>query len=73
LARESSTQDLVLRNRILGIANITLNGADIGVVQPIEFTEFGVRLTCEDTLVAEAGKGLVKSTESGEEVNESQS
>ena len=49
-----------------------MNSADIGIVQPIEFAEFRVGLTDEDTLVTEAGEGRVKSPKSREEVDESQ-
>ena len=72
LARKSGAEDLVLRYRFFAVTDVTVNRADAWIVQPIEFTEFGVGFAGKDTLVTQTAQSLVKSTQSREEVDESQ-
>ena len=62
----------MLRYRFFAVADVAVNRADVGIVQPIEFTEFGIGIAGKDTLVTETAQSLVKSTQPREKVDESQ-
>ena len=57
---------------IFALANVAMNSADVGIVQPIELTQFGIGFAGEDTLVTETAQSFMKPAEAGEEVDESQ-